>query len=309
MIQLESKRQRRQSRIQICEVGPRDGLQNEPTLVPTRQKLALIGRAIGAGIRRLEVASFVHPKKVPQMADAEAIAAGVEARSDVTYIGLVLNMRGYLRAKETAINEIGTVVCATDTFAQKNQGQATWPESMEVASNIIRTATRDGRAAQATIAVSCGCPFEGEVDPQRVVEIAKNLAEAGAVDIGIADTIGVGVPNQVRDLFDRVHEAVGDVPLRAHFHNTRNTGIANAWAAVEAGAKTIDASIGGLGGCPFAPRATGNIGTEDLVYMLDRAGVETGTDLAKLIELAHWAGSLLGHSAASMVSKAGGFPS
>ncbi len=297
-----------QRRIQICEVGPRDGLQNESTMVPTEGKLALIARAIDAGVRRLEVASFVHPKKVPQMADAEAVVAGVEKRNDVCYIGLVLNMKGYERARETGLNEIGTVVCATDTFAQKNQGQATWQESLEVSANIIRRATREGRSAQATIAVSWGCPFEGEVDPNRVVEIAKTVADAGAVDIAIADTIGVGVPSQVRDLFDRVHEAVGDVPLRAHFHNTRNTGIANAWAAAEAGAKTIDASIGGLGGCPFAPRATGNIGTEDLVYMLDRAGVETGTDLAKLIELAHWAGNLLGQPASSMVSRAGGFP-
>ena len=306
MAQPESKPERR---IQICEVGPRDGLQNEATIVPTEQKLAMIARVIDTGIRRVEVASFVHPRKVPQMADAEAVLAGVEPRDDVTYIGLVLNMKGYLRAAETAANEIGTVVCATDTFAEKNQGQATWRESMEGASDIIRTATRDGRAAQATIAVSCGCPFEGEVDPERVVEIAKSVADAGAVDIAIADTIGVGVPNQVGDLFDAVRGAVGEVPLRAHFHNTRNTGIANAWAAVEAGAETIDASIAGLGGCPFAPRATGNIGTEDLVYMLERAGVETGTDLGKLIELAHWIGTLLGQPTASMVSKAGGFPS
>jgi hydroxymethylglutaryl-CoA lyase len=306
MTQSEDKPQRR---IQICEVGPRDGLQNETALVSTEGKLALIARAIDAGIRRLEVASFVHPKRVPQMADAEAVVAGVEQRNDVCYVGLALNMKGYDRARETRINEIGTVVCATDTFAQKNQGQATWQESREVAANIIRRATAEGRAAQATIAVSCGCPFEGEVDPARVVEIAKTVADAGAVDIAIADTIGVGVPNQVGYLFDRVHDAVGGVPLRAHFHNTRNTGIANAWAAVEAGAKTIDASVGGLGGCPFAPRATGNIGTEDLVYMLKRAGVETGADLAKLIELAHWAGNLLGQPTASMVSKAGGFPS
>ena len=297
------------SRIRICEVGPRDGLQNETAMVSTEEKLTLIARAVDAGIRRLEVASFVHPKRVPQMADAEAVVDGVEPRSDVCYIGLVLNMKGYERARETRVNEIGTVVCATDTFAQKNQGQATWRESMRVAADIIRLATREGRSAQATIGLSCGCPFEGEVDPGRVVEIAKTVADAGAVDIAIADTIGVGVPNQVRDLFDRVHNAVGDVPLRAHFHNTRNTGIANAWAAVESGVTTIDASIGGLGGCPFAPRATGNVATEDLVYMLDRAGVRTDTDLAKLIELAHWAGSLLGQPAASMVSKAGGFPS
>ena len=295
-------------RIQICEVGPRDGLQTEATILSTEQKLTMIQRAIDAGIRRIEVASFVHPKKVPQMADAEAVLDGVEPREDVTYVGLVLNMKGYERAAETTVDEIGTVVCATDTFSQKNQGQATWREGMEVATDIIRTATRDGRAAQATIGVSCGCPFEGEVDPDRVIEIAKGVADAGAVDIAIADTIGVGVPNQVAALFDSVRDRVGDIPMRAHFHNTRNTGIANAWAAVEAGASTVDASIAGLGGCPFAPLATGNIGTEDLVYMLDRAGIETGVDLPKLIELARWTGTLLGQPTASMVSRAGGFP-
>jgi hydroxymethylglutaryl-CoA lyase len=296
------------NQIRICEVGPRDGLQNEPTQVSTEQKLLMITRAIDAGVRRLEVSSFVHPTRVPQMADAEAVFRGLKPRSDVTYIGLVLNKEGYLRALATSADEIGTVVCATDTFAKKNQGQQSWQQSTEVAADIIRTATREGRAAQATISVACGCPFEGEVDPDRVVRIAKRIAEAGAVDIAIADTIGVGVPSRVGDLFFAVSAAVAPVPLRAHFHNTRNTGIANAWAAVQAGAKTIDASIAGLGGCPFAPRATGNIGTEDLVYLLERSGIDTGLDLGKLIDMAGWVEKLVGKPPDALVSKAGQFP-
>lgn len=258
--------------ITLCEVGARDGLQNEKVVVSTEDKLTLIARAIDAGIRKLEIASFVHPKRVPQMADAEAVCEGVEARDDVTYVGLVLNKRGYFRAAETKVDEVGTVICATDTFSQKNQGQDTWQEGVKVASEIIKLANTDGRRAQATISLACGCPFEGEVPAERIVEIAKQIADAEPTEIAIADTIGVGVPGQVRDLFTRVAEAVPGMPLRAHFHNTRNTGIANAWAAVEAGVTTLDASIAGLGGCPFAPRATGNIGTEDLTYMLDRSG-------------------------------------
>ena len=305
---MTSSAKQSQRQVQICEVGPRDGLQNEATLVSTNQKLSMIARAVEAGARRLEVASFVHPKQVPQMADAEAIFSGLQHRDDVTYIGLVLNEKGYLRASETTADEIGAVVCATDTFAQKNQGQQTWEESTAVAAGIIRRAAADGRRAQATISVAFGCPFEGEVDPMRIVSIATRIAEAGPVDIGIADTIGVAVPNRVADLFAAVSDAVSPTDLRAHFHNTRNTGIANAWEAVQAGATTVDASIAGLGGCPFAPRATGNIGTEDLVYMLERSGIDTGMDLGKLIELAEWVEQLLGQTTPAMVSKAGGFP-
>lgn len=298
--------------IEILEVGPRDGLQNEAVEFSTADKLHLINLAIDAGVRRLEVASFVHPKLVPQMADAEALVAGLENRPDVTYVGLTLNMRGAIRAAKTrssggGIDEVGCVAITSDTFGQKNQGQSS-QESIDASNEIIAFAKTEGMGAQVTISAAYGCPFEGEIAPERVVELAKKLADAGPRELAIADTIGVAVPAQVADVFGMVKEAVPHIPLRAHFHNTRNTGIANAWAAVEAGAVTIDASLGGLGGCPFAPRATGNIATEDLIYMLQRSGVETGIDLEKLIAATGWVQGVLGRQTPAMVSQAGGFP-
>lgn len=298
--------------VEILDVGPRDGLQNESTPFSTGDKVTLITRLIDAGVRRMEVASFVHPKMVPQMADAEAVVGGLPARDDVTYIGLVLNMRGAERAAatkagNTGIDELGCVALASDTFGAKNQGQ-TGPESIAICNEIIGFAKSNGMSAQATISAAFGCPFEGEIPPERVIDIAKQLAVSGPREIVLADTIGVAVPSQVTDLFGRVAEAVPGIPLRAHFHNTRNTGIANAWAAYEAGAQTIDGSVGGLGGCPFAPKATGNIGTEDLVYMLERSGVVSGVDLDGLIETANWVEGLLGRQTPALVSQAGGFP-
>lgn len=301
------------AKVEIVEVGARDGLQNEKTLFTTADKLKLIKGAMDAGIKRLEVASFVHPKLVPQMADAEAVIADLPDIKGIDYVGLVLNKRGYLRALATregnkrGVDEVGCVVTASNTFGEKNQGQ-TRDESVTVAKEIITLAKRDGVGAQVTISTAFGCPFEGEVDPEIVVAMARDLAEVSPREIAIADTIGVAVPQKVTALVKRLREELPGVTLRAHFHNTRNTGIANAWAAYEAGVHILDSSVAGLGGCPFAPRATGNIGTEDLLYMLDRSDVETGVSLDKMIELARWVETVLGRPAPSMVSQAGGFP-
>lgn len=301
------------NKVDIVEVGARDGLQNEKVIFSTDQKLNLINKAVDAGLRRIEVASFVHPKLVPQMADAEAVVAGLPDIKDIEYIGLVLNKRGFLRALATregnkrGVDEVGLVAVASDSFGQKNQGQ-TGSESISVSKEIIRMAQHEGIGAQVTISVAFGCPFEGENDPQTVIDMALELAEAAPREIAIADTIGVATPQQVEALVISLKEALGDMPIRAHFHNTRNTGIANAWAAYKAGAQVLDASIGGLGGCPFAPNATGNIATEDLLYMLDRSGIETGVDLEKMIALSNEIDISLGRPTPAMVSKAGSFP-
>ncbi|UTW54511.1 hydroxymethylglutaryl-CoA lyase [Kordiimonas sp. SCSIO 12610] len=298
--------------IEIVEVGARDGLQNEKVIFDTEDKLKLINDAIAAGARRLEVASFVHPKRVPQMADAEAVIAGLDDNPECTYIGLVLNKRGYFRAVETkaggkrGVDEVGAVAIASDTFAEKNQGQ-TSAESVEISKDIVKLAKADGLSAQITISASFGCPFEGAVDADHVIDMVKSIAEAEPREIALADTIGVGGPGQVADLFNRAREAVPHIPFRAHFHNTRGTGIANAWAAYQAGVHILDASIGGLGGCPFAPKATGNIGTEDLVFMLERSGIKTDLSLDQLITLTEWVAEKLGRPTPSAVSQAGGF--
>jgi len=295
------------ARIEIVEVGPRDGLQNESRIVPLDEKLALIERSIAAGVRRIEVASFVNPRKVPQMADAVEVVAGLPDRSDIVYVGLVLNVRGAERALATKIDELGAVCIASDSFATRNQGQ-TSDESVDVAREIIRLGRAGSRSAQVTIGASFGCPFEGEVSPDRVVEMAKRLADAQPREVAIADTIGVAVPAQVTELVERVREAIHPLPVRCHFHNTRNTGLANVWAAVQAGAATIDASLGGLGGCPFAPGAAGNVPTEDVVYLLERSGVSTGLDLDALIGSAQWFSEIMGKPLPGMISKAGPFP-
>lgn len=296
--------------IQIVEVGPRDGLQNEPDIVATADKLAMIGQMIDAGARRMEVASFVHPARVPQMADAEAVIAGLPDRADVSYIGLTLNRRGVLRALATreggkrGVDEIGCVIVASDTFGQKNQGQ-TVAEAIIESRDMIRFAKEHGLIAQVTISAAFGCPFEGDVPPQRIVDIASAVIEAGPAEISLADTIGVGVPAQVTDLFGRLHDIVPpDIGLRAHFHNTRGTGIANAWAAIEAGVMMLDASLGGLGGCPFAPKATGNIATEDLIYLADRSNIEHGMNLDAVIQANRWMAGVLGRELPSLVARA-----
>jgi len=294
-------------RIEIVEVGPRDGLQNEPEILPLAVKREFIERAIGCGIRRLEVASFVNPKRVPQMADADELVRGLPRHPGVRYVGLVLNRRGFERALAAGCDEIGMVVVASDTFNLRNQG-VTMAESVAAWLEMARAAKDAGLAAQVTISAAFGCPFEGEVAPDRVVALAETLAAGDPVEIAIADSIGAGVPSQVTDLVGRIREKLPDMKLRCHFHNTRNTGLANAYAAVEAGVEVLDASIGGIGGCPFAPAATGNIPTEDLLYMLARMGVETGVDLGRTIATARWLEDTFGRKVPGLLTKAGGFP-
>lgn len=294
-------------RITIVEVGPRDGLQSEPEILPTDSKVAFIEKAIDAGIRRMEVASFVHPKRVPQMADAEALIARLPENDDVSYIGLVMNERGLDRALTTRIDEIGMVVLSTDTYNQKNQG-VNIDDSISAWQHMSKRAKENGLRANVMISSAFGCPYEGEVTVKQVVELAKRVLEAGPAELGIADSIGVAVPSQVTDLLGAVREVTRDLPLRCHFHNTRNTGLANAHAAVAAGVTYLDASIGGIGGCPFAPAATGNIPTDDLLYLLQRSGVETGVSLEEIIEVSHWLEQELGRGVPALLPKAGMFP-
>ena len=293
--------------IKIVEVGPRDGLQSEPEILPTETKVEFIEKAIDAGIRRLEVASFVHPKRVPQMADAEALIERLPRSDEVSYIGLIMNERGLDRALATGIDEIGMVVVASDTYNRKNQGVGT-DESVLAWRAIAKRAQDSGLRANVMISSAFGCPYEGEVSAERVLELAERVIEAGPAELGIADSIGVAVPSQVSDLLVGLRDVIGDLPLRCHFHNTRNTGLANAQAAVEAGADYLDASIGGIGGCPFAPAATGNIPTDDLLYMLERSGIETGVSLGKIIDISRWLESELGRGVPALLPKAGMFP-
>jgi len=293
--------------ITLVEVGPRDGLQSEPEILSTDIKALFIEKAIDAGARRLEVASFVHPKRVPQMADAEALLERLPDLDDVSYIGLIMNERGLDRALETKVNEIGMVVLSTDSYNRKNQG-VDIDQSVRAWNEISKRAKQNGLRANVMISSAFGCPYEGEVKVESIVELAKRLFEADPAELGIADSIGVAVPNQVTELLGRVRDVIGDLPLRCHFHNTRNTGLANAQAAVESGVTYLDASIGGIGGCPFAPAATGNIPTDDLLYMLDRSGIETGVSLDKIIEISRWLEQELGRGVPSLLPKAGVFP-
>lgn len=293
--------------ISLIEVGPRDGLQSEPEILSTETKLEFIRRAIDAGIRRLEVTSFVHPKRVPQMADAEAVIAGLPKRDDVTYIGLVLNRKGFERAQASGIDEIGMAVVASDTYNQRNQGVPT-QDSINAWLDIARDAKAAGIRANVMVSSAFGCPFEGEVPLARVLQIVDQVMEGDPVELGLADSIGVGVPAQVEEMVAAIRERIGDTPIRCHFHNTRNTGLANAQAAVAAGVTSLDASIGGIGGCPFAPAATGNIPTDDLLYLLSRSGVHTGVSLARIIETSNWLAEQLGRGVPAMLPKAGIFP-
>jgi hydroxymethylglutaryl-CoA lyase len=294
-------------RVEIVEVGPRDGLQNESAVLDTDAKISFVARAVGAGARRIEVASFVNPNRVPQMADAEAVVAGLPAVDGVTYIGLVLNRRGMERALAAGMREVNAVVVATDGFGTRNQGQ-TVDASLESLAELAGLAHDAGMTISATVSVAFGCPYEGEVPVERVAEVAERAAAAGADEIALGDTIGVASPADVAARVDAVREVIDAVPLRAHFHNTRNTGIANAYAAVEAGVTVLDASIGGIGGCPFAPKATGNIATEDLVYMLDRMGITSGLDLDRLIDIVPWLEGEVDRPAPGLLSRAGRFP-
>jgi isopropylmalate/homocitrate/citramalate synthase len=285
--------------ISICEVGPRDGLQNERDVLPPSTRAELVNRLAAAGLPRVEAASFVSAERVPQMAGAEEVVHGLEHRDGTLYAGLALNERGYDRLRAAGLDEVRFAVAATESFSQRN-ANASLDEAVDAAARVLARAREDGLRSTATISVAFGCPFEGPVDPERVVDLAERVGAAD--EIVLADTIGVATPKQVRVLVERMAKPVG-----AHLHNTRNTGFANAYAALEGGATILDSSIGGLGGCPFAPRATGNIATEDLVYMLEGDGIETGADLDALIAISEWLEGLLGRPLEGQVYRAGGF--
>ena len=286
-------------KVTVCDVGPRDGLQNEPEVFPPATRAELVNRLAAAGLRRVEAASFVSPERVPQMAGAEEVVAAIEARAGTEYSGLVLNERGFERLRRTQLDRVNCTLAATETFNRRN-GNATLDEAVARTTAILE---RSDRPTTVTISVAFGCPFEGEVDPGRVVDLAARLP---ADEVVLADTIGVATPGQVKSLMT----TVGGLGRRVggHFHNTRNTGFASAWAAFDAGATVLDASVGGLGGCPFAPRATGNVATEDLVYLLGREGVETGIDLDALIRVTEWLEGLLGRQLPGQLYRAGVFP-
>ncbi len=327
-------------RVEIIEVSPRDGLQSEDVVVPTATKLGLIDRALAAGVTRIEVASFVRADRVPQMADAEAVMAGVTARlasarsaadaagtvagvagrdgdgagdrdrpgrPGVAFVGLVLNRRGLDRALGAEVGEVNVVVVCTDEFGRRNQGR-TRDESLDVFEDLAAAAHEHGVRVTATLSTAFGCPFEGAVPAARVAEVAARAAAAGADEITLADTIGAAGPDAVVERVEGVRAAVGDVALRAHLHNSRNTGLANAYAAVQAGVRRLDASLGGIGGCPFAPGAAGNIPTEDLAHLLTRSGFDTGLDLDALLAAVRWIEEILGRPLPGQLARAGPFP-
>jgi len=299
-------------RVEIVEVAPRDGLQSDPTLLGTSAKVDLITRALDAGLRRIEVVSFVNPKRVPQMADADDVMAALPRDRGASYIGLVLNRRGFDRAIEAneqgaGVDEINVVVVCSDTFAEKNQGQTT-QGLIDTSNDIVAAANAAGLPVSVTLAASFGCPYEGELSVDRLRWVAEQVAASGPREIALADSIGVAVPTDVRERVVAVRELVGDITLRCHFHNTRNTGLANAAAAVEVGIRVLDSSLGGIGGCPFAPNATGNIPTEDLIYLLHRMGYDTGVDLDRLVSNIDWLEATLAHPVPGLVGKAGVFP-
>ena len=298
--------------VEVVEVSPRDGLQNEGRPVGTADKLRLIEDLLRAGVRRIEATSFVHPARVPQMADAEAVMAGLPRTPGVVVSGLVLNRRGAERAIAAGCDELCFTVCASEAFGQRNQGQ-TIEQGLAVWAEVAAMARAAGRRATAMIATAFGCPFEGAVDPARVEDMARQLLRSGPAEIGLADTIGVGNPRQVMDLFGRVRGVVaasgtGPALMRAHFHNTRNTGYANAYAALLAGATVLDSSAGGIGGCPFAPRATGNIATEDLLFLLDGLRVRHGIERGAVAALDPWLAGVLGHAVPGQLGKTDPWP-
>jgi len=290
---------------EIIEVSARDGIQNEQVILSTDEKCALIEMAVAAGVRRAEVTSFVNPKRVPQMADADALCAQI-TDLPLQKIGLTLNQRGFDRAVAAGLDEANFVIVATDAFNQRNQGTDTFG-SVDAFGAVTQGAPA-GIALAVTIGAAFGCPFEGEVPLARLMAVVEGVMAHAPTELALADTIGVATPKDVAQRVKAVQVAFPDVPLRLHLHNTRNTGIANAWAGLDAGVRRLDASLGGTGGCPFAPRATGNIATEDLVYMLDRSGVETGVDLDAAIRAAEWLEAKLGHAVPGQVMKAGAFP-
>ena len=295
-------------RIRICEVGPRDGLQSEERLWTVEERVDFINRLSGTGLDRIEAVSFVHPKRVPQMAEAERVMAEINRPDGVSFVGLALNLKGVERALEAGVDEVRYVAVASETFSRKNQG-ASIDESLASFGEIARTVITSGKKLSGTIGATFGCPFEGEVSLEKVLDIAGRFADAGVHEVGLADTIGCAVPTQITERVAAVLDVIGpDIDLICHFHNTRNTGLANAAAAVMAGVRNFDASLGGIGGCPFAPRATGNIASEDLAYMLRNMGYDTGIDLEKLLEVANWLEGYFPAPLPGQVMKAGLFP-
>jgi isopropylmalate/homocitrate/citramalate synthase len=292
-------------RVTICDVGPRDGLQNEPEVLPPSTRAELARRLAQAGLQRVEAASFVRDDLVPQMAGAEEVAAALPASEPAVFAGLVLNERGYERLRETSLREVHVSFAASETFQQRNAGSSV-AEGVSAATLVVHRAREDGLRATVTIGTSFGCPFEGEVDPGRVIDLASQVASSSPDELLFADTIGVGVPSRARELVRGGLEL--GLPIGVHLHDTRHTAVASAWAAVEAGATMLDGSIGGIGGCPFAPRATGNVATEDLAYLLEREGVETGIDLDALIAVAEWLAGVLGRELPGRVYRAGAWP-
>jgi isopropylmalate/homocitrate/citramalate synthase len=286
-------------RVTLCDVGPRDGLQNEPDVLAPDVRADLVNRLARAGLPRIEAVSFVRDDRVPQMAHAEDVVAGIEPREGTEYAGLVLNLKGYERLRETALGRVNCTLAATETFNQRN-GNMSLDQALTQTMAILGASELP---TAATVSVAFGCPFEGRVDPGRVAELCEQL---DADEIVLADTIGVATPTQVKRLVERVQTGTGDVGV--HLHNTRNTGYANAVAALEAGARLFDASVGGLGGCPYAPKATGNIATEDLVYLFEGEGIETGVDLDALIAVSEWLEGLLGRRLEGYVYRAGPWP-
>ena len=295
-------------RIEIVEVGPRDGLQNEKAVLGAEDKIEFIHRLEAAGASRIEAVSFVNPRRVPQMAGAEEIMAALPRESGRSRIGLVLNERGWDRAVASGVDEANVVVCATDGFGIRNQGADVAQQVATLAAIVRRREREGGPPVSLTISVAFGCPFDGEVSEDQVMAIVREAAALGVGEISLADTIGVADPWTVRGRIEAARRVAPAARLRMHFHDTRGTGLANAFASVEAGVDVLDASCAGLGGCPFAPAATGNIATEDLVYMLERAGFDTGLDLAALVDTGRWIGDKIGKSPVSSLSRAGGFP-
>jgi hydroxymethylglutaryl-CoA lyase/(R)-citramalyl-CoA lyase len=292
------------SAVTVCDVGPRDGLQNDAKILDAATRAELVNRLAATGVPRIEVVSFVNPARVPQMADAEAVVEGIARREGVVYAGLALNERGYDRLRDTGLDEAHFAFAVSEEFNQRNAGTGT-EDSVQAGERIVNRANKDGIRVTVTLGTAFGCPFAGAIDPGVVLELAARFVRAGADEIVFADTVGVAVPRQVRQLV--ADGLTLGRPVGVHLHNTRNTGIANALVAVEAGATVLDASVGGIGGCPFAPRATGNIGTEDLVYLLHGEGVETGIDLDALVEVAVWLEDVLGRELEGMVYRAGVF--
>jgi (R)-citramalyl-CoA lyase len=291
-------------RIEIVDVGPRDGLQNEDETLAPEVRAELCNKLAATGIPRVEAVSFVNPKRVPQMAGAEEVIAAIERSPHTSYAGLVLNEKGYERAVEAGVDEVRYAFPVTETFARRNQN-TTVEDATALSARLVERARLDGVRVSITLSATFGDPFEGKVEPGHVLDVASQVAASIPDEIVLADTIGVGVPSQVRNLVEGV--ATHGITVGCHFHDTRNTGIANAAAAVESGATVLDASVGGTGGCPFAPRATGNIATEDLIYLLHGMGYETGIDLDALIEVASWLAQQLGKELPGQLYKAGNF--